>query len=114
MRIKGTIFLIFLCFFVFFIIGCEKQKKGELNTFSMLKAGGGGIGKLLLPSSQEDSDYCAKHKKQEDAKYYDPYDVYDYDDPDDFADDLWEEFDDESEEDGYDDAYDYWMEKHGK
>ena len=39
---------------------------------------------------------------------YDPYDVYDYDDPDEFADEWGEEFGDGSYEDGYDDAYDYW------
>ena len=38
----------------------------------------------------------------------DPYDVYDYDDPDDFADEWAEEFGDGDYEDGYDDAYDYW------
>ena len=38
----------------------------------------------------------------------DPYDVYDYDDPDEFADEWGEEFGDGSYEDGYDDAYDYW------
>ena len=43
---------------------------------------------------------------------YDPYDVYKYDNPDDFADDWAEEFcDGDYEEDydeGYDEAYDYW------
>lgn len=38
----------------------------------------------------------------------DPYDVYDYDDPDDFADEWAEEFGDGDYDDGYDDAYDYW------
>lgn len=40
------------------------------------------------------------------SSYYpsDPYDVSDYDDPDDFAEEWAEEFGD----DGYDDAYDYW------
>lgn len=41
----------------------------------------------------------------------DPYDVYDYDDPDEFADEWGEEFGDGSYEDGYDDAYDYWEEE---
>lgn len=37
-----------------------------------------------------------------------PYDVYDYDDPDDFAEEWAEEFGDGDYDDGYDDAYDYW------
>ena len=37
----------------------------------------------------------------------DPYDVDEYDDPDDFAGEWEDEFDD-----GYDDAYDYWEEEH--
>ena len=42
--------------------------------------------------------------------YYpsDPYDVSDYDDPDDFAEEWAEEFGDGNYDDGYDDAYDYW------
>ena len=42
---------------------------------------------------------------------YDPYDVYEYDDPDDFAEEWAEEFGDGSFDDGYDDAYDYWEEE---
>ena len=37
----------------------------------------------------------------------DSYDVYNYDDPDDFAGEWEDEFDD-----GYDEAYDYWEEEH--
>ncbi len=40
----------------------------------------------------------------------DPYDVYDFDDPDDFADEWAEEFGDGDFEDGWDDAWDYWQE----
>lgn len=44
------------------------------------------------------------------SSYYssDPYDVSDYDDPDDFAEEWAEEFGDGDCDDGYDDAYDYW------
>lgn len=45
----------------------------------------------------------------------DPYDVYDYSDPDDFADDRLEDFMDdydEDEDDAYTEAYDYWEEAH--
>ena len=38
----------------------------------------------------------------------DPYDVENYDDPDDFAEEWAEEFGDGSYDAGYDDAYDYW------
>lgn len=39
---------------------------------------------------------------------YDPYDVDDYDDPDDFAEEWAEEFGDGDFEEGYEEAYDYW------
>jgi hypothetical protein len=42
-----------------------------------------------------------------------PGDVYNYDDPDDFADDWAEEFDGGNYDGGYDDAYDYWEENYG-
>ena len=40
----------------------------------------------------------------------DTFDVYDFDDPDDFADEWAEEFGDGDFEDGWDDAWDYWQE----
>ena len=39
--------------------------------------------------------------------YSNSYDVYNYDDPDDFSGEWEDEFDD-----GYDEAYDYWEEEH--
>ncbi len=45
-------------------------------------------------------------------KKTDPYDVDDYDDPDDFAEEWAEEFGDGDYDDGYDDAYDYWEEEY--
>ena len=42
----------------------------------------------------------------------DPYDVHDFDDPDDFADEWADEFGDGDWEDGYDDAFEYWEENH--
>ena len=41
---------------------------------------------------------------------YDPYDVSDYRDGDDFAEEWAEEFGDGDYDSGYDDAYDYWEE----
>ena len=43
-----------------------------------------------------------------------PKEVYNYDDPDDFADDWAEEFGGGDYDGGYDDAYDYWEENYGK
>jgi len=48
-------------------------------------------------------------KNNNDSKN-DPFDVYDFDDPDDFADEWAEEFGDGDFEDGWDDAWDYWHE----
>lgn len=45
-------------------------------------------------------------------KKTDPYDVDDYDDPDDFAEEWAEDFGDGDYDDGYDDAYDYWEEEY--
>ena len=42
---------------------------------------------------------------------FDIDDVYDYDDPDEFAEEWAEEFGDGSYEDGYDDAYAYWEDR---
>lgn len=43
------------------------------------------------------------------SRYHsDPYDVEDYSDPDDFAEEWAEEFGDGNYDDGYEDAYDYW------
>lgn len=43
-------------------------------------------------------------------KVYDPYDADDYDDPDDYAEEYEEEFG--GGDDGYEDAYDHWVEWH--
>lgn len=42
------------------------------------------------------------------GKSYDPYDVGEYDNSDDFADEWAEEFGDGNYDERYDDAYDYW------
>lgn len=43
-----------------------------------------------------------------------PKEVYNYDDPDDFADDWAEEFGGGNYDGGYNAAYDYWEENYGK
>lgn len=61
--------------------------------------------------------YSSKKYKNNSSSYSswksDPYDVKNYDDPDDFADDWAEEFGDGDYDGGYDDAYDYWEEEYG-
>lgn len=66
--------------------------------------------------SSDDDDYqpTPSKKPEQKTKKYDPYDVYDYDDPDDFADDWAEEFGYGDYDYGYDDAYEYWEEEHGR
>ena len=62
---------------------------------------------LYFPAS-EPSDYTFSGS----LKKTDPYDVDDYDDPDDFAEEWAEDFGDGDYDDGYDDAYDYWEEEY--
>lgn len=54
------------------------------------------------------SSYDTNNKRTYIGKSYDPYDVGEYDDPDDFAEEWAEEFGDGDYDEGYDDAYDYW------
>lgn len=46
------------------------------------------------------------------GKKTDPYDVYDYGDPDDFAEEWAEDFGDGDYDVGYEDAYDYWEDEY--
>ena len=55
-----------------------------------------------------------RERAYENSQRNDSYDVYNYDDPDDFADDWAEEFGGGNYDGGYDDAYDYWEENYGK
>ena len=80
----------------------------------------------VLPDMPEDPVRAASTEMPEDPvptvsrhsggsgslKKTDPYDVDDYDDPDDFAEEWAEEFGDDDYDDGYDDAYDYWEEEY--
>ena len=83
-------------------------------------------GRLINVSGDKNEDGSTTGKQPEtkaadSKKPYDPYNVYDYDNADDFAEDYVYEFaeeyyDDEPSEDAYDDAYDdacdYWESKH--
>ena len=59
-------------------------------------------------NNSSQSSYDIDNKKTYTGKSYDPYNVGEYDNPDDFADEWAEEFGDGNYDDGYDDAYDYW------
>ena len=54
----------------------------------------------------------SSNQKKKSTLKDDPYDAYNYDDPDDFADEWAEEFEEKSFDDGYDAAWDYWEEHH--
>lgn len=59
------------------------------------------------------ANYIAVRGNAYSSRRNDSYDVYNYDDPDDFADDWAEEFGGGNYDGGYDDAYDYWEENYG-
>ena len=68
-------------------------------------------------SSVKDSKNTTKKSNKKKTSYsskkkYDPYDVYEFDDPDDFAEEWAEEFGDGDWDGGYDDAYDYWEDEY--
>ena len=64
-----------------------------------------GQSKLLVGGDSFDTSTSSGNAS---TRRTDPYDVYDYDDPDGFAEEWAEEFGDGDYDDGYDDAYDYW------
>ena len=74
-------------------------------------AGGYGSGSFYGNASGSGSGSTSGHSSGSGSlKKTDPYDVDDYDDPDDFAEEWAEDFGDGDYDDGYDDAYDYWEE----
>lgn len=76
-------------------------------------AGGYGSGSFYGNASGSGSGSTSGHSSGSDSlKKTDPYDVDDYDDPDDFAEEWAEDFGDGDYDDGYDDAYDYWEEEY--
>lgn len=101
--------------------GVEVSEKEEPN------AGGSGSTKHNGGSSSGGSGYGSFHGSaggsgsgsfsgsyggSYSGKKTDPYDVYDYDDPDDFAEEWAEDFGDGDYDDGYEDAYDYWEDEY--
>lgn len=76
----------------------QSQEKRKNNTSNTVSDTG------IKNKSNSQSSYNIDNKKTYIGKSYDPYDVGEYDDPDDFADEWAEEFGDGD----YDDAYDYW------
>jgi len=96
-------------------------KDGEIQDFRAEKSSyssSGSSGTSTKKSSTSgNSSYSGSGKSSSGGKrrsaYSDPYDVNDYDDPDDFAEEWAEEFADFVDgdyDDGYDEAYDYWEE----
>lgn len=63
-------------------------------------------------SGSNGNEYKSSSNRSYTTKTYDPYDVNDYNNGDDFADEWAEEFGDGSFDDGYDDAYEYWDEEY--
>lgn len=76
-------------------------------------AGGSGSGSFYGNAGGSGSGSTSGHSSASGSlKKTDPYDVDDYDDPDDFAEEWAEDFGDGDYDDGYDDAYDYWEEEY--
>ena len=76
-------------------------------------AGGSGSGSFYGDAGGSGSGSFSGHSGGSGSlKKTDPYDVDDYDDPDDFAEEWAEDFGDGDYDDGYDDAYDYWEEEY--
>ena len=75
--------------------------------------GGYGSGSFYGNASGSGSGSTSGHSSGSGSlKKTDPYDVDDYDNPDDFAEEWAEDFGDGDYDDGYDDAYDYWEEEY--
>lgn len=97
-----------------YVNGKEVYAK-TITTNNSGSSGSGNSGSGYSGSSYSGNNYSGSSSRGSSSgssSKYDPYDVYDYDDPDDFADEWAEEFGDGSYDDGYDDAYDYWDETH--
>lgn len=65
---------------------------------------------VVYKKEREASEIRRSYSKRHKSYHYDtdPYDVNDYDNPDDFAEEWANDFGDGDYDDGYDDAYDYW------
>ena len=101
----------------------ESEKNLEINTTTKEKTTVSSNSETVTHKTDSDrTTYSTTHSGQNydyksktyisgnsnSVKTYDPYDVQDFDDPDDFAEEWAEEFGDGDYDDGYDDAYDYW------
>ena len=93
-------------------------KDGEIQDFRAEKSSYSSSGTSTKKSSTSGSSSSSGSGRSSSGEkrrsaYSDPYDVNDYDDPDDFAEEWAEEFADFVDgdyDDGYDEAYDYWEE----
>ena len=87
----------------------SQRKNSTSNSYSNKSQRSYSSGKKSTPSRSYNT-----YSNSYSSRRNDSYDVYNYDDPDDFADDWAEEFDGGNYDGGYDDAYDYWEENYGK
>ena len=87
----------------------SQRKKSTSNNYSSKSQRSYSSGKKSTPSRSYNT-----YSNSYSSRRNDSYDVYNYDDPDDFADDWAEEFGGGNYDGGYDDAYDYWEENYGK
>lgn len=74
----------------------QSQEKRKNNTNDSVSDTG------IKNNDSSQSSYDINNKKTYTGKSYDPYDVGEYDNPDDFADEWAEEFGDGNYDDGYD------------
>ena len=87
----------------------EPGRNSTSNSYSSKSQRSYSSGKKSTPSRSYNT-----YSNSYSSRRNDSYDVYNYDDPDDFADDWAEEFGGGNYDGGYDDAYDYWEENYGK
>ena len=86
----------------------SQRKNNTSNSYSSKSQRSYSSGKKSTPSRSYNT-----YSNSYSSRRNDSYDVYNYDDPDDFADDWAEEFGGGNYDGGYDDAYDYWEENYG-
>ena len=80
----------------------RSQENRNRSTYTNLNANSN------VSSSGSDTGKSSNASSSFSGKRYDPYDVDEYDNPDDFAEEWAEEFGEGDYEEGYDEAYDYW------
>ena len=101
------------------ITNCMTVKQSPDQTYELAQnkylqwvcVNGGRVFERSRETTQKYATYSSNRSTSSIRQRQDPYDVYDYDDPDDFAEEWAEEFGDGDYESGYEDAYDYWVDE---